>query len=196
MTATTTEKKLDAYLRAFAQTGNHGLAAEQAGVSRSTIYNLRRAEPAFDARCRAAKAQAGERLLGRRNNRPPPGWRSRGGADLAATRGGKVIRSPASSRWTPRAEDRLLGLLRRCANARLACVRAGMTLSSYEAHWRRWPDFRRRVAEARAFARLWLQSRSDSQRDGPFDFEESPELEAAATIAERIRLARRHRRRR
>ncbi len=60
---------------------------------------------------------------------------------------------------------------------------------------RRWPDFRRRVAEARAFARLWLQARSDKERDGPFDFDLSKELEAVATIAERLRLARRHRRR-
>lgn len=194
MTARTSEKILGAYLRAFARTGNHGLAAEQAGVSRSTIYKLRRAEPAFDARWRAAKAQSGERLLRLGSNRPPPGWRSRGGADLAATRGGKVIRSPAR-RWTPRAEERFLGFLRRCANARLACAWAGMTLSSYEAHKRRWPDFRRRVAEARAFAHLWLQSRSDLERDGPFDFEVPPELEAVPTIAERIRLARRHRRR-
>ena len=195
MTARTSERKLAAYLRAFAETGTHGLAAEQAGVSRSTIYKLRRAQPAFEARWRAAEARAAERLRAQASNRPPPGWRSRGGAELAATRGGKVIRSPASSRWTPRAEGRFLGLLRQCANARLACERAGMTLSSYEAHWRRWPDFRRRVAEARAFGRLWLQARSDLERGGPFGVDVPPELEAEATIAERIRLARRHLRR-
>jgi hypothetical protein len=195
MTARTGDKILNAYLRAFAATGNHGLAAEQAGVSRSTIYKLRRAEPAFDARWRAAKAQSGERLRALGSNRPPPGWRSRGGADLAATRGGKVIRSPASSRWTPRSEERFLGKLRQCNNIRLACDWAGMTVSSYEAHWRRWPDFRRRVAEARAFASLWLEARSEAEGDRPFDFEVTPELEAGPTIAERIRLARRHLRR-
>lgn len=195
MTARTSTKTINAYLRAFVRTGNHGLAAEQAGVSRSTIYNLRRAEPAFEARWRAAKARAEERLRAQAGNRPPPGWRSRGGADLAATRGGKVIRSAAPSRWTPRAQARFLGLMRRCANARLACAWAGMTLSSYERHWRRWPDFRRRVAEARAFAHRWLQARVDSERGVPFDFDVSPELEAVATIDERIRLARRHLRR-
>jgi hypothetical protein len=70
-----------------------------------------------------------------------------------------------------------------------------MTLSSYEAHWRRWPDFRRRVGEARAFAGQWLRARSEAEKEGPFDFEVSPELEAEASIAERIRLARRHLRR-
>ncbi|HEX8239866.1 MAG TPA: hypothetical protein VF574_09025 [Allosphingosinicella sp.] len=195
MTARTSEKILNAFLRAFAATGNQGLAAEEAGVSRSTILNRRRADPAFGARWRSAKAQSEERLGTQAGNRPPPGWRSRGGADLAATRGGKVIRSPASSRWTPRAEDRFLGFLRRCANSRLACAWAGMTLSSYEAHWRRWPDFRRRVAEAKAFGRLWVEARSGAGREGPFEFEVPPELEAETTIAERIRLARRHRRR-
>ena len=97
--------------------------------------------------------------------------------------------------WTPRAEGRFLGKLRQCNNARLACKLAGMTLSSYEAHWRRWPDFRRRVAEARAFANLWLQARGEAEGDRPFDLEVPPELEAVPTIAERIRLARRHLRR-
>jgi hypothetical protein len=95
-------------------------------------------------------------------------------------------------RWTPRAEGRFLGELRQCNNIRLACVRARMTLSSCEAHMRRWPDFRRRVGEARAFASLWLDSRSEA----PFQPEVSEALEAEVTVAERIRLARRHKGRR
>lgn len=192
MTAKLGGKRLGTYLRALAETGNHSLAAERAGVSRSTIYKLRRADPAFEALWRKAKAKAAERLQSLEGNRPPPGWGGRGGVELAAIRGGKVIRSSGAARWTPRAEDRFLGQLRLCANASLACVRAGMTVSSYEAHRRRWPDFRRRVTEAKAFGRLWLQAREEEGR-GVDEIEVSPECEAAVTIAERIRLARRHR---
>jgi hypothetical protein len=192
MTAKTSVKRRNAFLRAFAQTGNQTLAAEQAGVSRWTVRNMRRADPGFDARWRAAKAESAKRLAGD-GNRPPPGWEMRGGAALAVTRGAKVIRSPGEWRWTPRAEGRFLGMLRQCNNLRIACQWAGMTVSSYEAHWRRWPDFRRRVSEARAFAGLYLDSAREARREGPFDFTEAAESVPRPSIAEAIRLVRRHR---
>lgn len=198
MTAKVGGARRGAFLKAYAQSGNLTLAAGRAGVSRSWVSLARRSDPAFDARCRAAKAESAERLAGGGSNRPPPGWERRSGASLVVQRAGKrppqVVRSLRTV-WTPRAEARFLGRLRQCNNIRLACAWAGMTLSSYEAHWRRWPDFRRRVGEARAFARQWLASRSEAAKERPFDFEVSPQLEAGASIAERIRLARRHLRR-
>jgi len=198
MTARIGERTRNAFLRAFAQSGNQGLAAAQAGVSRSTIYNLRRADPGFDARWRAAKAESAARLGRAASNRPPPGWERRAGAALVVQRAGKrppqVVRS-LGARWTPRAEARFLGRLRRTNNARLACREAGMTLSSYEAHWRRWPDFRRRVAEARAFARLWIGSAMEAERERPFDLADLPELDVEPSVAEALRMVRRHRRR-
>jgi hypothetical protein len=192
------EAKRRAFLKAYAQSGNLTLSAEHAGVSRSWVSLTRRSDPAFDARCRAAKAASAERLAGGESNRPPPGWERRSGASLVVQRSGKrppqVMRSLRTV-WTPGAEARFLGKLRQCNNIKLACAWAEMTVSSYEAHWRRWPDFRRRVGEARAFARLWLRTRSEAGRDGPFDSDVSPELEAGPSIAERIRLARRHLRR-
>jgi hypothetical protein len=195
MTARTSEARRRAFLKAYAQSGNVTLSAEQAGVSRSWVSLARRSDPAFDARCRAAKAASAERLSGGGRNRPPARWKRRGGVDLIVQRAGKrppqLVRS-LRARWTPRGEDRFLGALRRCNNIALACQWAGMTVSSFEAHWRRWPDFRRRVSEARAFACLYLEAASEAGREGPFDFEVSPEQEAKPSIAERIHLARRH----
>jgi len=195
MSARTCARRLDAFLRAFAATGNQGLAAEQAGVSRSTIRNRRKADPGFDGRWRAARADSAGRLAGAGSNRPPPGWERRGGAALAVTRAGKLVRSPSASRWTPGTEARFLGKLRQCNNLKLACGRAGMTISSYEAHWRRWPDFRRRVREARAFASLWLEAKCEAERARPFDYGDPDELGASPlSIAELIRMVRRHKR--
>jgi hypothetical protein len=199
MTAKTSVKRRNAFLRAFAQSGNQTLAAEQAGVSRWTIRNLRRADAGFDAQWRGAKAASAERLGGGGCNRPPPEWKQRGGVDLVVQRTAKrppqVVRAPGRWRWTPRAEGRFLGMLRQCNNLRLACQWAGMTVSSYEAHWRRWPDFRRRVSEARAFAGLSLRARSEARQDGPFEFTAAADAIAPLpTIAEILRLAIRHRR--
>lgn len=195
MTAKVGEARRRAFLKAYAQSGNLTLSAEQAGVSRSWVSLARRSDPAFDLRCRAAKAASAERLGGGGCNRPPGAWRRRGGVDLVVQRTGKraaqLVRS-ARARWTPRAEGRFLGALRRCNNVRLACYWSGMTLSSYEAHWRRWPRFRARVAEARAYASSWLASRSEAGWGEGFDIPDRPELEAGPSIADRIRLARRH----
>lgn len=199
MTARVSEAKRRAFLKAYRQSGNLTLSAEQAGVSKSWVSLARRSDAAFDARCRAAKAKSAERLAGGGSNRPPPGWERRGGASLVVQRAGKrppqVVRSLRTV-WTPRAEARFLGKLRQCNNIRLACAWAKMTLSSYEAHWRRWPDFRRRVKEARAFAGQWLSRRSEALRDRPLDFEDLPEPDSEPSIADRINLARRHKARR
>ncbi|HEX8621708.1 MAG TPA: hypothetical protein VF718_07020 [Allosphingosinicella sp.] len=199
MTAKTSERKRNAFLEAFARTGNQTLAVERAGLSRSTIRNLRRSDAGFDSRFRSAAAQAAERLAAFKCNRPPEGWKRSGGAELAVQRAGRrvsrVVRRPGAS-WTPRAEERFLGKLRQCGNARLACREAGMTLSSYEAHWRRWPDFRRRVEAARAFARLRIKAMVEAQREAPWE----PDWDAIDAlprpgIAEAIRIVRRARRR-
>jgi hypothetical protein len=195
MTAKVSEAARRAFLAAYVQSGNVTLSAEQAGVSRSWVSRARRGDPAFDGLCRAAKAASAERLGGDESNRPPGAWTRSGGVELVVQRAGKrprqLIRS-LRARWTPRAEERFLGELRRCNNARLACYRAGMTVSSFEAHWRRWPGFRRRVAEARAFASLRIASRIEAGSNGPMEIPHLPEKEEAVSIADRIHLARRH----
>lgn len=196
MSAKIGEARRRAFLKAYAQSGNLTLSAEQAGVSRSWVSLARRSDSGFDSLCRAAKAESAERLAGGGSNRPPPGWERRSGASLVVQRSGKrppqVVRSLRTV-WTPRGEERFLGKLRQCNNLGLACQWAGMTLSSYEAHWRRWPDFRRRVAEARRFAGLWLDSRREAASGEAIEV--TAEMEAQVSIADRINLARRHKRR-
>lgn len=201
MTARTSEAKRRALLRAFAATGNQTLAVERAGVSRSTVRNLRRADPGFDSRWRAARAESAKRLAGSGCNRAPAGWarRGEGGAAMVVQRAGKrpakLVRS-SRARWTAWTEARFLGLLRQCNNARLACRRAGMTLSSYDAHLRRWPDFRRRVAEARASAGLQLEGLIEAESERRFEPDwEAIEALPVLGIGEAIRLAARNRRR-
>jgi hypothetical protein len=195
VTAKVSGAKRRAFLKAYRQSGNSTLAAERAGVSRSWVSLARRGDRAFDLECRAAKAASAERLGASGRNRPPGAWRNASGVDLVVQRAGRrapqVVRS-LRARWTARAEDRFLGELRRCNNIALACGRAGMTVSSYEAHRRRWPDFRRRIEEARRFAGMWLSGRSAAAAGPPFELEVSEALEAVPTIDERIRLARRH----
>jgi hypothetical protein len=122
----------------------------------------------------------------------------RGGVDLVVPRAGKrppqLVRGSGTC-WTPRTEDRFLGRLRQCNSLRLACERAGVTLSSYEAHWRRWPDFRRRVREARAFASQWLEAAIEARRGEPFDFGDPDSLDTPPlSIEELIRMVHRYRR--
>jgi hypothetical protein len=99
--------------------------------------------------------------------------------------------------WTPRAEARFLGALPRTCNLRIACEEAGMTLSSYEAHRRRWPDFRRRVEAVLAIGRIRLAAALAAEAERPFDPWDLPEGETASiSVAETIRILRRRRRRR
>jgi hypothetical protein len=198
VTAKMSEAKRRAFLKALKQTGNATLAAEQAGMSRSWVSMARRGDAGFDAACRAARAAAAERLGARANNRPPRGWGQRGGADLALCGRGsqrvQVVRA-WGRRWTPRAEARFLGLLPATCNLGIAAGQAGMTVSSLEAHLRRWPDFRRRVEAALATGRVRLEAALKAEAERPFDPCDLPEPAGPLpTIDELIRVARRIRR--
>lgn len=199
MTARISADRRAAFLRAFARSGNLTLAAERAGVSKSWVIKARLADSGFARECRAAKAAAGVRLGGGVCNRPPKGWERSGGRDLAVRRAGRrpaqVVRT-FEGQWTPRAEARFLGALSRSGNLEMACDEARMMLSSYEAHSRRWPDFRQRVREARAFAsdRLEAAVEADAARPLEIDFDAVEEL-PPPSIAEALAMARRHRRR-
>lgn len=198
MTAKVSEAKRRAFLRAFAQSGNMTLSAERAGMSKSWVTKARRADPDFDLACRAAKAASVGRLGAGDCNRPPKGWRQSRGADLVVRRAGRrpaqVVRSAGPWQWTPRAEARFLGLLPATRNLRLAAAQAGMGRASLEAHLRRWPDFRRRVRKALAIGRIRLGAALAAEARWPLDLFDLPEPAGPPpTIAETIRLVRRHR---
>ena len=145
-------RRRGAFLRAFAACGNVTVAAELVGVSRSWVSWTRRREPGFDAAFRAALAKAQGRLRMAPDNKAPPGWERSGGRALALFgRRGRVqlVRSERLV-WTAETEARFLAAFERCCNVKLACQRAGITVSSYERHQRRWPGFRLRMRRARA----------------------------------------------
>ena len=152
MGAKVSSRRRRAFLKAYASCGNVTVAAERVGVSRSWVSLTRRAEPGFDAACRAALAAAKARLAMSPDNRPPRGWERSGGAALVrfGRRGRVQLVRSARLVWTAAAEARFLAVYGQYCNIRLACAMTGMTLSSCEAHRRRWPGFRRRMDEARA----------------------------------------------
>ncbi|HEY0414306.1 MAG TPA: hypothetical protein VGD66_14315 [Allosphingosinicella sp.] len=201
MVAKMSEKRVNAFLRAYARSGNMTLSAEQAGMSKSWAVKRRWVDAAFDAACRAAKQASVARLAGSGSNRPPEGWGQRAGVDLVVARGGRrppqVVRS-LRTRWTPRAEARFLGALGQSCNVRIACEEAGMTVSSYEAHRRRWPDFRRRVAEALAIGRVRIEARLEAEAEAGAErlldlFDRAERLEDDRTYEQVMRLVVRHR---
>jgi len=55
-------KKLGTFLRHLARTGSVAFAAEQAGLSRNTLYRRRQTDPAFAAGWAEAVASAADRL--------------------------------------------------------------------------------------------------------------------------------------
>ena len=153
-------ERREAFLAAYAACGNVTLAAERAGVSRSWVSLTRRAEPEFDSACRSALAEAAARIGAAPDNRPPPGWERSGRAALALVgrKGRAQLVRATWLLWTPAAEARFLAAFEQCCNVKLACQRAGMTVSSYERHRRRWPGFRRRMQAARARGRERIEA--------------------------------------
>ncbi|HEX8365441.1 MAG TPA: hypothetical protein VF603_09180 [Allosphingosinicella sp.] len=142
-----TARRRDAFLKALRETGNQTLAAERACVSRGWVLKERKANPAFDADCRAAieEAKAGLRDAG--SNAPPAGWGHLDGVELVVRGSGgpggrriQIARARARQ-ITPRVEQRLLQVLGATCNGDAACRAAGVSKSAVWNHRRRWPGF-------------------------------------------------------
>ena len=151
MTARTGEKKVAAFLKALAATGNQTVAAERAKVSRSWVTLRRGEDPAFKAAIAEAVAAAKARLDRAAGVRPDAAWRTQGGEELTVrgTNGRWTQVARARPRqWTPRVEARFLGHLAANCNVKLACAEVGLSQQSAYAHRKRWPEFMRRWDEA------------------------------------------------
>lgn len=154
-----------AFLAYLAQSGNQTLSAEKACVSRSWVQLHRSQDPGFDAACRAAIAEARERLIAEglngegesvtAGNRPGRGWGFLDGAELVVRGTGgsgpgrrvQVGRARAGQ-WTARTEKRFLMALEGSCNVKAACAEVGKAASSAYAHRERWPAFARAWDEA------------------------------------------------
>jgi hypothetical protein len=136
-----------AFLKALSETGNITVSAERAKVSRSWVQLHRSSDDAFDSECRAAVAEARERLSGHGERAPPSGWGFAGGEELVVkgTRSGTGRRVQVArarlKQWTPRVERRFLAMLLATANVTASCRAVGMTPASAFGHRARWPLF-------------------------------------------------------
>lgn len=156
MSAKMSAARRAAFLKALAETGNITVSAERAKVSRSWVQLHRSTDPEFDSACRAAVAEARERLSGHGERRPPSGWGFAGGEELVVrgTGGGRTSTGSGQAtgrrvqvararikQWTPRVERRFLAMLLATANVTASCRAVGMTPASAFGHRSRWPRF-------------------------------------------------------
>ncbi len=163
MSAKMSAARRAAFLKGLAETGNVTVSAERAKVSRSWVQLHRSTDPEFDSACRAAVAEARERLSGHGERRPPSGWGFAGGEELVVrgtggarpstrsgpARGRRVQVARARIRqWTGRAERRFLEALAATCNVKAACAAVGLTPASAYGHRNRWPAFARQWDEA------------------------------------------------
>lgn len=154
MSAKMSERRRAAFLKALEETGNIGLSAERAKVSRSWVRLHRTEHPEFDAGCRAAVAAAKacfDALRAEGSGKPPRGWGSLDGVSLVVRgsggsgRGRRVQIARARVRqWCPRTEARFLTTLAATCNVKAACAEVGMWPPSAYNHRNQWPAFARR----------------------------------------------------
>lgn len=167
MSHKTSPARRAAFFRALLETGNQTLAAERARVSRSWVQLQRSSDPAFKVEVAAAVAEARASLSQRSatsaehdgSSRPERKWAFQHGEELVVrgSRGRRVqVARARLHQWTPRVEDRFLGLLAECCNLRLALRAVGFTAASLHEHRKRWPAFDAacEAALARGFERL------------------------------------------
>ena len=151
MTAKTGEKKVAAFLKALAETGNQTIAAERAKVSRSWVGLRRGEDPAFRAAMGQAIAAAKARLNRAAGVGPAPGWRTQDGEELTVRGSNGRWTQVARARprqWTPRLEARFLASLATNCNVKLACAAVGLSQQSAYGHRKRWAAFAERWDQA------------------------------------------------
>ena len=156
MSARMSPQRRAAFLKALSETGNITVSAERAKVSRSWVQLHRSIDAGFDSACRAAVAEARDRLSGHGERRPPSGWGFAGGEELVVRGTGGARPSTGSGQvtgrrvqvararikqWTPRVERRFLAMLLATANVTASCRAVGMTPASAFGHRSRWPRF-------------------------------------------------------
>lgn len=145
MSAKFSASRKRAFLTYLSQTGNQTISAERAKVSRSWVCLHRSTDAEFDAACRAAIAEAAERLAaGDECPRHSPFPRYLGGAELVvagSNRRHKQVRRARIKQWTARTEKRFLEALAATCNVKAACAEAGLWPPSAYAHRKRWPGF-------------------------------------------------------
>lgn len=151
MSAKTSPARRAAFLTALGETGNHTIAAAHAKVSRSWVTLHKTNDPEFRAACEAAvagaAAQARARAAAGGSAKPSAKWGYIDGEEMVVRAGNgrrAVVARARLRQWTPRTEDRFLGVLAASANVKLACEAAGLSVPSAYIHRSKWPAFAER----------------------------------------------------
>jgi hypothetical protein len=148
-----------AFLRELARSGSVGLAADKAGIDRTSAYQVRKRNTAFAASWERAQAHARASFDRLRTNggeeeegagRPP--LRLRPDECVRASKAGRpcVVRA-GPGRWCAEAERAFLDELAASVNVRAAAQAAGVSKQAAYARRRQWP----------AFAAAWDAARAD-----------------------------------
>jgi len=173
-----------AFLRALRRTGNVRLAAERAGVDKSTVYLARGRDAGFAGKWAAALAKAeaegvkdlpSPRSL--RESPSPPEGRGELVVRVSKKHGAQLVKVSAG-RWTTAAERRFLAALAQTGCVKAAARACGFSTCALYYRKKRYPDLatRWRAAEAEAGERVpaLLTAAAIAMLDPEIDDEDLP----------------------
>ncbi|MES2444230.1 MAG: hypothetical protein V4574_15490 [Pseudomonadota bacterium] len=153
-----TVERRAAFLEHLRRSGNQAAAARSLGFDRTVPEQRRRRDAAFELECRAALEEANRRLAGADDP-----FAHDGDAEFETIRGGRrgrlQIVATRTGKWSRRAEEMFLGILRGCGNISAAARATGFSPELIWQRRRKWAAFARRIEEALEEAELVLEFR-------------------------------------
>lgn len=153
-----TVERRAAFLDHLRRSGNQAAAARSVGFDRTVPEQRRKRDAAFELECRAALEEASRRLAGATDPFAHDG-------DIAfetirGGRGGRVqIVATRTGKWSKRAEDLFLDILRGCGNISAAARATGFSPELIWQRRRKWAAFAERMEAALEEAELVLEFR-------------------------------------
>lgn len=173
-----TVERRAAFLEHLRRSGNQKAAAASVGFDRTVPEQRRRRDAAFELECRAALAEASARLAGATDP-----WAHDGDAEFETIRrssDGRIkIVATRKGKWSRRAEDLFLDILRGCGNVAAAARATGFSESLIWQRRRKWPEFERRMEAALEEAEVVLEFRLATQGIDRCGADGEPQAEAA-----------------
>lgn len=153
-----TEERREAYIEGLRRTGNHTIAAREAGISAQAARRYRKRIADYEARCIAAEREAQALLAGAEG--PEDGDLDPAFESIRRSSDGRLkVQARGKRRWSKTNEERFFAVLRECGNVAASARAVGV---SREAVWKRrreWPAFARRMEQTLDEAEASLEFR-------------------------------------
>lgn len=153
-----TAERRAAFLDHLRRSGNQAAAARSLGFDRTVPEARRRRDAAFELECRAALEEASRRLAGAADP-----FAHDGDVAFETIRGGRngrvQIVATRTGKWSRRAEDLFLDILRDCGNISAAARAVGFSPGLIWQRRRKWAAFAQRMEAALEEAELVLEFR-------------------------------------